>query len=169
MGIFIGGTEIKDIKIGSTAINSVWIGANEVWSRNLDQQTVTVGYRSYTDDFGSGNGAVTNIYGFTPLINGDRGGSISDGTSNLYSGASINVLYWWHASYSWTSDVKKVVFSVTGTFSNSGWTTMSVAGTNFARTSASFSTSFGFTRWEWPTASNPFGTTVGATKTVTWT
>nr|BAR33245.1 hypothetical protein [uncultured Mediterranean phage uvMED] len=138
-------------------------------SNFLDQQTVTVGYRSYTYDFGSGNVAVNNFYGFTPLINSDRGGSISDGTSNLYSGASISSLYWFETLYSWTSDVKKVTFQVPGTFSNNGWTTMSVAGTNFARTSASFSSSFGFTRWEWSTASNPFGTTVGATKTVTWT
>ena len=35
MSIFIGGNEIKDIKIGSTAINSVWIGANRVWLRTL--------------------------------------------------------------------------------------------------------------------------------------
>lgn len=33
MPIFIGGTEIKDIKIGSTDINSVWIGATKVWER----------------------------------------------------------------------------------------------------------------------------------------
>lgn len=33
MTIFIGGNEINDIKIGSTAINEVWVGANKVWSR----------------------------------------------------------------------------------------------------------------------------------------
>lgn len=33
MGIYIGGNEIDDIKIGSTDINEVYIGANLVWQR----------------------------------------------------------------------------------------------------------------------------------------
>lgn len=35
MDIYVGGNRINDIKIGSTAINSVWVGANQVWSRTL--------------------------------------------------------------------------------------------------------------------------------------
>ena len=35
MPIYVGGNLIKDIKIGSTAINSVWIGGSRVWSRTL--------------------------------------------------------------------------------------------------------------------------------------
>lgn len=33
MPIFIGGTEITDIKIGATDINTVWIGATKIWER----------------------------------------------------------------------------------------------------------------------------------------
>lgn len=33
MGIYIGGNEIDDIKIGSTDINEVYIGSNLVWQR----------------------------------------------------------------------------------------------------------------------------------------
>ena len=33
MSIYIGWTEITDIKIGSTAINSVWIGGTQIWGR----------------------------------------------------------------------------------------------------------------------------------------
>jgi hypothetical protein len=57
--------------------------------------------------------------------------------------------------------------------SNSGWTNMNVAGVNFTRSSAAFVTvvdaAVGITSWSWTTSSNPFGTTVGATKLVTFT
>jgi hypothetical protein len=33
MPIAVGGTNITDIKIGSTVINSVWVGGTQVWSR----------------------------------------------------------------------------------------------------------------------------------------
>ena len=63
--------------------------------------------------------------------------------------------------------------SLTTTVANSGWTTMNVAGVNFTRSSATFSNSndatVGQTIWSWTTSSNPFGTTVGATKVVTFT
>lgn len=148
MGIFIGGTEIKDIKIGSTAINKVFIGANQVWSRYLDQQTVTVGhYISFGFD----------VYGYSSSI-----GSISDGTCNFKNNASIRQL-------TYTSGSPALYFMVNGS-GNSGFTTMTVDNTNFARTNASFTQYSNFVFWQWSNVStNPFGTTVGATKTVTWT
>lgn len=52
---------------------------------------------------------------------------------------------------------------------NSGWTTMNIAGTVYNRVDASYNNYPGSaTEWIWPSATNPFGTTVGATKTVTW-
>ena len=33
MPIAVGGTNITDIRIGSTVINSVWVGGTQVWSR----------------------------------------------------------------------------------------------------------------------------------------
>lgn len=35
MEIYVGGNKINDIVIGSTPINSVWVGANQVWSRSI--------------------------------------------------------------------------------------------------------------------------------------
>ena len=148
MGIFIGGTEIKDIKIGSTAINKVFIGANQVWSRYLDQQTVTVG---------------VNQYGFTGYYGSL--GAISDGTCDFKNNAVItNILF-----YPFSNSI--LTFTIQGNHSNSGFTNMNIAGNNFLRTNASFTyyTYQNSTQWEWNGYSNPFGTTVGATKTVTWT
>ena len=89
-------------------------------------------------------------------------GSISDGTSNLYSGAAIRQLYWFDTN-------NRLHFSVAGTHANSGWTTMALNGTNYARTSASHTQSGGNTSWGWNSVtSNPFGATSG-TKTVEWT
>lgn len=63
-----------------------------------------------------------------------------------------------------------VVFSVAGYAPNSGWTTLNIAGSNFTRSSASYAYNSGdnFTQWYWTSASNPYGTTVGATKALTW-
>ncbi len=33
MPIAVGGTNITDIRVGSTVINSVWVGGTQVWSR----------------------------------------------------------------------------------------------------------------------------------------
>ena len=64
-----------------------------------------------------------------------------------------------------------VVFSVNGFAPNSGWSTLSVAGSNYSRSSASYAYNSGdnFTQWYWTAASNPYGTTVGATKALSWT
>lgn len=83
MSIFIGGTEITDIQIGSTAINSVYVGANKVWDRivSLDTQTVTVGTTT------SGPSTPVIIWWGYATVNFPHG-SVSDGTSNMYSGAT---------------------------------------------------------------------------------
>ena len=149
MGIFIGGTEIKDIKIGSTAINKVFIGANQVWSRNLDQQTVTVG------------NILNMFYGKVFASTSPNAGSVSDGTCNFKSGAIINELNWFSGN---------VQFGIDGSHSNSGFNTMTINGANFTRSNATFYQYSTRTVWQWSNVStNPFGTTVGATKTVTWT
>ena len=168
MSIHIGGTEIKDIKIGSTAINSVWIGSNKVWTRYLDEQTVTVGVATSAGMSFTGSWE----YHFRGYSSSISGSSISDGTSNIYNN-DIEHLYYVDASgtsYNTPYAYEKVYFIVAGNHSNSGWTTMSVAGTDFARSAAthvyfSFSDT---TEWAWDVTSNPFGTTTGATKTVTW-
>lgn len=127
-------------------------------SNALDTQTVTTGHY-YMSFYGSS----TNFYGY--YLNGFKG-SISDGTFNVKSGANIYHLYW---SQSGTSN-GIVSFSLSGTHSNSGWTTMSISGNqSFNRTSASFHQSSGLTTWNWtPVTTNQFGSS-GSTRTVTFT
>lgn len=125
-------------------------------SASVDTQTVTVGLFSLTL-----YGNTSNTRGFSTGITG----SISDGTCNFKSGATINYLA--YSDQNGTS-LKQVMFRLDGNHSNSGFTTMSVAGTNFSRTSASYLYTSGDSRWLWTVSSNPFGTTSGATKVVTF-
>lgn len=117
-------------------------------SNSLDTQTVTVGYQA-------ASGYTPAIYGYSdaPL------GSISDGTFNVKSGATIEVLFW--TSY------QIISFVIAGIHSNSGWTTIKIGSTTFNRSSANHYTDSGNnqTTWSWSSVStNPFGTS--GTKTV---
>ena len=160
MSIFIGGTEITDIQIGSTAINSVYVGANKVWDRvvSLDTQTVTVGTKTISTIlwWGYDGGSLPH-------------GSVSDGTSNMYSGASYAAIDSFtvtdNPSYGYTT-----LLYVVGSQPNSGWTTMTVDGVAFNRTDASY-TQASTTSWSWTSATttSPFGSTIGATKQVVFT
>jgi len=133
---------------GATMSFNEWYGAS-AGPAYLDTQTVTVGssvsqyvtWRGYDGD-------TVNI------------GSISDGTSNLYSGATIN--------YIRNLNNSSTQFAVQGNRANSGWTTMTIGGVDFARADASYSASSTATSWTWSPTSNPFGTTDGVEVTVTW-
>lgn len=111
----------------------------------LDTQTVTVG--------GDGTvGAGNRRKGF---ISGAIG-SISDGTSNLYSGAAILELASEEQGGGGSFDI---IFTITGLVANSGWTSLTVGGaTTLNRASASsFATGSGNSIWRWVNAGNPFG------------
>lgn len=151
MPIFNGGTEITDIKIGSTPINTVWIGSNKIWNRAVDTQTVTVGSMTLSSGTSYGYDSANNY------------GSITDGTCDFKNNATITLL-----SHREMNNTDSVWFAIPGVYSNSGFTTMDVDGTEFQRVDASVITFTGIT-WNWTAANNPFGTSVGATKTVTWT
>ena len=63
-----------------------------------------------------------------------------------------------------------VDFRASGTIPNSGWSNLNIAGYDFDRTAASYSTNGSDTVWIWYSPPiNPFGTTIGATKVLTWT
>lgn len=115
----------------------------------LDTQTVTVGV--YVDKYYA-------LYGY-----GSGVGSISDGTFNPKSGATIQTLQ------VTVSGTVTMVFRIAGSHTNAGWTNMDVAGTNYTRASASYTNGGSYTQWAWSGGSNPFGTTSGATKVVTFT
>ena len=131
----------------------------------LDTQTVTRG------TFSSGSNPSLQYSGYAQSITG----SISDGTSNLYSGASILGIYFYQEAY--TSPpvgytTRRVILSIAGVCANSGWTTMKVGSTNFMRASAAYSVSTN-TNWIWDIPINdPFtseGDPFSATTTVEWT
>lgn len=136
-------------------------------SAALNTQTVTVGFQAVQQYSNSGYGSFTT----GPATNVNRDvGSMSDGTFNPKSNMYIRGLWY---STSGTGAVIFALRSLNTTVANSGWTTMNVAGVNFTRSSATFFNSndatVGQTQWSWTTSSNPFGTTVGATKVVTFT
>ena len=154
MTIFIGSTEITDIQIGNTPINSVYVGANKVWDRSLDTQTVTVGIFD--------TGYLTFVgYSSTNFTHG----SISDGTSNMFSGASYDAI----DSFTSPGSGYGTFLYIVGYQPNSGWTTMTIDGQAFNRTAAGY-TQDSTTSWYWASRPNsPFGSTVGATKQVVFT
>lgn len=135
---------------------------------NLDSQTVTVGQATSASGGGGAPTGTTVRRGF--LISG-AGGSISDGTSNIYSGASIlQIQYIWDTTYP-TSGVTLVIAGTNR--ANSGWTTLTIGSTAYQRTSASYTAdSGGNTYWTWYEGSDnngtedPFGNTGGTTTCV---
>lgn len=128
-----------------------WYGAsNTIWTT-----TVTVG---------SGNNFGYTAYGFVRL--GNTYGSATDTTVDFFSGASLISLY-----YSFTT-TGVVVFAASGAQSNAGFTSVNIDGNTYNRTDATFSQPLGTTSWTWDVGSgsgtNPFGTTNGVTKVVTF-
>lgn len=131
---------------GATMSFNEWYGA----SSSLDTQTVTVG--SIVNQY-------VAVYGY---LSGSYG-SITDGTSNLYNGATI---------YSLNNLNNSVTaIQISGNHANSGWTTMTIGGVDFARADASYGYNSDTNRstWNWDQTANPFGTTDGVQVTVTWT
>ncbi|MGY8851085.1 MAG: hypothetical protein ACKVKX_10235 [Pseudomonadales bacterium] len=140
---------------------------------NLDSQTVTVG-QSSSPTGGSGAPTGTTVRrGF--LISGSSVGSISDGTSNLYSGASIlEIKYQWDTTY----PLSMLSLTIQGLGrANSGWTTLTIGTTSYQRSSASYvsgaQSNGGNSGWFWYPSSydyngteDPFGNTGGTTTCV---
>lgn len=121
-----------------------WYGASGV-----ETQTVTVGTLVT-----SGYVTVTS-YGY-----GATFGSISDGTLTPVGNKTIEILNW--------NSLTNLILRVTGSASNSGFSTMKVHNTNFSRSSATYSNTGTYTQWSWfNTSTNPFGTS--GTKQVTFT
>lgn len=110
----------------------------------LDTQTVTRGTTS------TGSDPYFNWAGYkgtgSPTF-----GSISDGTSNVYAGATINGLYFFEEGSVAGGGfyTRQIIWEVDGTQSNSGWSTMTVGTTTYARTDATFSASGGVSTWIW--------------------
>lgn len=118
--------------------------------------TVTVGYTNVT-----GPGVNIVYYGFFE-------GSFGSVTPTVWgtTGQTFRILDFLDNN----AGTKLVVFAVNGYAPNSGWTNLDIAGTNFTRSSAvyAYNSDENFSQWYWTVSSNPYGTTVGATKALTW-
>ena len=117
--------------------------------------TLTSGNYSFFD---TGTGVNYDITGFNSTNSSYPGiGSILPAASSIY-GTAITDLYTIALDDTVPTSVPgNLVWSVLGTQANSGWTTMTIYKTGsplaLARTSATFSTSGGFSYWTWTTAS----------------
>ena len=165
MTIHIGGNRINDIRIGNTAINKVYIGANKVWERNYSA-TLTVGSTYIPPQFGE---SAYTFYGKTGSgsLNNTDAGSFSE------DGAVVSSLHWkpYLANSGTAAKLTFKIYKSSGFSSggNSGWTTLSIGSHNFSRSSMSFAETSTYKTWTKNTTTNPFGTTVGATRAVTVT
>ena len=131
---------------GQINISDFYGAANLVWTTDL-----TVGFL-----FGKAN----SIYGF----NADNAiGSLSDNTVDFKGGAICENL-------AWGSVTQIISFAITGNVTNAGFTTMTVNGNSFNRTSATYNynSSGNFTEWYWSQPTLPFSG-VGNVDTVTFT
>ena len=141
-------------------------------SSNLDSQTVTVG-SSTSASGGSGAPAGTTVRrGYSGIYSI---GSVSDGTSNLYSGAAFSeIQYTWDTIYPISAFTLRIVGA---SRANSGWTTLTIGTTAYQRSSASYSATYAgqnITSWYWYSgsdnsgAANPFAA-AGQTTTCVFT
>ena len=139
-------------------------------SSNLDSQTVTVG-SSTSASGGSGAPAGTTVRrGYSGIYSI---GSVSDGTSNLYSGALFSeIQYTWDTIYPISAFTLRIVGA---SRANSGWTTLTIGTTSYQRSSAQYAPDAGGdTYWSWYSgsdnsgAANPFAA-AGQTTTCVFT
>ena len=135
MAIFVGSTQINDIKIGSTAINEVYVGSNLVWSRGL---TVTEGYLAV-----SVFGSTLYYYGYSaPLSFGSISGNIN--------GAAVNASYFLGNSI--------FVLTLAGNRAQNFFTSITPQGHSALASSAasrSYDSSSDRTTWTWTSTSRP--------------
>jgi hypothetical protein len=170
---------------GSTANRSInlELGRSATATSSLGESAlrtlagVSSGAISISDFYGASNAvdvqtitaAISGTYGSSFYFQGYRTGSygsISDGTFNGRSGATITDFY---SSHVYTTD--RLFFKISGVYSNAGFTTLNLNGVNYSRSSATFTTGSNYSQWMWDSVGgNPFGLTSGTvSRTATFT
>lgn len=139
----------------------------------LDTQTVSVA-EYYNESYDPGNQITTYTleYGYGP-----NGGSISDGSSNIYGGASISNLYSRFVQrvnqFGIPQITTHVLYLTISGATNSGWSSMDIEGSSYGRSSAAFGN--GVWTWSLPNSQyndntlSPFYNYIGSTATVEFT
>lgn len=142
-------------------------GDHKVWINSIlpDTKTLTVGYANNDVIIPfPGSGWADRTYGFSFNI-----GSMSSTKSLIYpawDGTEISELYY---RYTTISGVSETVTLNIPFAPDSTWTTLTINGYNYPRTSASYASG----TWIWDASVvnpgiNPFGTTEGVVITVSW-
>lgn len=179
---------VQSLTVGTSGGNKeateIWVGtsggnkqATEGWvgTASGNQQfyvlgnIVTSGSFNYYD---SGTSQQWDAAGFASNTIAPGGynvfGSIAPTTSSVY-GTDITYLYAIGVTDNIaTSGPGSLVWTVTGTQANSGWTTMTIGTTPFLRSAATHSTSGGYTSWTWPAYTTDVSLFSG-NKLCTWT
>lgn len=124
----------------------------------LGSATVTVGFANLP--------APTNIDFWGYVTIGGTPGAISPST---WADTGLTITDFDYR-YLYNSSAERVVYFVNGYAPNAGWTTLTVGTASYSRSAALYSYNGTETAWSWDASStgNPFGTTIGATKVVTW-
>lgn len=172
--ISLGDTNVR--ALAQKTSGTISMGDLRGKSAALETQTVNVGYSvggAYTPSFyGTGFSGIAVMNSSTRDI-----GTCTDGTLAVRSNKYIvNLRYQGSGS---SGQILLQIMNDGHNITNAGFTTMNIAGTNYSRSSATFAHSTGtlagtpsgqssFTSWTWSSSSNPFGTTTGVNKTVTF-
>lgn len=155
-----GGSLVPNVSInnsvptsGAISFSNFYGATDQLWSVTITNGLINLKLAAL---YGYANNAVLGF--------GSGGGSASDTTVDFLSGATFGGLYW--------STANVIIFAVAGTLSNTGFTTMTLGGVNYSRSSATFAnnTSSGgvaYSTWSWTTSftqsNNPFASTGGTT------
>ena len=171
-----GTISINDIatEFGGTVPHSLseyYRGGGLVPDTSTNASVPTSGTISLSNFYGAANtlwdttlilGNYLSVYGYS-TITVPNFGSLVDNTVDFYSGALCRGIYW-------SGYTNRTYFAVNGSVSNSGWTSMSVAGKTYNRTSASYSYDSGTnaTYFDWSEASNIFTNPIGSSYNVSF-
>tara|TARA_R110002096_G_scaffold104389_1_gene230025 strand:- start:513 stop:1136 length:624 start_codon:yes stop_codon:yes gene_type:complete len=170
-GLTAGAGKTIDNTAGSAIDFSDFYGASYP-IQNLDQQTVTAGFKQLTYGTRTNpNQTYTNYYGWSASTL-ENIGSIADGTFNVKGGYTIRNLFL-NKSTANTTLHNKLSFEVSGTHANSQWTTLTITKGSttwtFSRASATFNQYTGFVRWRWTDSTGTVLTVNGGTYVCTFT
>ena len=175
MPIFVGSTDIDDIVIGTTKQESVFVGSDRVWVRPaLYNLTVGTSGTLPNSSVSYGFSTAGTAYGSIAFVS-NHNAYQSDWFKNSGGVGQGDDIYYllWNGGGSATSKVQLVIGATDTAASQTPntdvtFSKMTIDGTVFNRTDATYTYSFGsnFSQWEWTTSTNPFGTTTGAVKRI---
>jgi hypothetical protein len=127
----------------------------------------TKGYSTFTVTVGYATDGSNDFYGFKTLPVSTGSISPTPAYVTIFGGAILSDCAW---TLNYISGLTFVAFTVSGDQTATAWTSVTIAGTVFTKASSSYITYDSGTNtttvsWASP-STNPFGTTVGATKSV---